>query len=53
MVRTLNPILSRYVIAQRNGYATMKAFRPEIGGAKFVITLLLEVERAVALEQAS
>ena len=53
MVLTLNPILSRYVIAKRNGYATMKAFQPEIGGAKFVITLPLEVERAVTLEQAS
>ncbi len=50
---TLTPIPSRYVIAQRNGYATMKAFQPEIGGAKFVITLPLEVERAVTLEQAS
>ena len=45
---TLTPIPSRYVIAQRNGYATVKAVRPEIGGAKFVITLLLEVERPVA-----
>ncbi len=50
---TLNPILSRYVIAQRNGYAIMKAFRPEIGGAKFVIRLPLETERTVAVEQAS
>ncbi len=53
MVLTLNPILSRYVIAQSNGYATMKAYWPEIGGSKFVITLPLEVERVVALEQAS
>ena len=53
MVLTLNPILSRYVIAQRNGYATLKTFRPEIGVAKFVITLPLEVERAVVLEQAT
>ena len=50
---TLNPIPSRYVIARRNGNATLKAFRPEIGGAKFVITMPLELERAVALEQAS
>ena len=50
---TLNPILSRYVIAQRNGYATLRAFRPEIGGAKFVIRLPLETEPTVALEQAS
>jgi len=53
MVLTLNPIPSRYVIAQRNGYATMKAYRPKIGGVKFVITLPPEVERAVPLEQAS
>ena len=53
MVLTLNPILSRYVITQRNGYATVKAFRREIGGAKFVITLPLEFERAVPSEQAS
>ncbi len=30
-----------------------KAFRPENGGAKFVIRLPLETERIVALEQAS
>ncbi len=45
---TLNPIPSRYVIARRNDFATMKAFRPEVGGAEFVITLLLEFERPVA-----
>ncbi len=50
---TLNPIPSRYVNARRNDFATMKAFRPEIGGAEFVITLPLEVERAVPLEQSS
>ncbi len=50
---TLNPIPNRYVIAQRDGYAIMKAFRPEIGGAKFVIRLPLETEPTVALEQVS
>jgi len=38
---------------ERQAIGPRKAFRPENGGAKFVIRLPLETERIVALEQAS